>query len=126
MPQFFNLNGTPIQYIPELRVNVIKDQSANLMILQVDTANNAVDLYNVESIYTVNGREITANNIKFILPSPGLSKIHIWRPTLVGRGKCGHFATNYSICKARIAFHSGQPILTRSCCGNYGRLLLLF
>jgi hypothetical protein len=63
MPQFFNLNGTPIQYIPELRVNVIKDQSANLMILQVDTANNAVDLYNVESIYTVNGREITANNI---------------------------------------------------------------
>ena len=63
MPQFFNLNGTPIQLRPELRVDVIKDQSANLMILQVDTANNAVDLYNVGSIYTVSGREITANNI---------------------------------------------------------------
>ena len=50
MAQFFDLRGTPIQVIPELRVDLIMDQSANVKILEVDNANNAVNLFNVKAI----------------------------------------------------------------------------
>ena len=63
MPQIFNLNGTPIQTVSELRVDVIKDQSATIDIVTVDNATQSVSLHNIKKIFTKNGREINANNI---------------------------------------------------------------
>tara|TARA_Y100000813_G_C23996651_1_gene273816 strand:+ start:73 stop:276 length:204 start_codon:yes stop_codon:yes gene_type:complete len=64
MAQFFDLRGTPIQVIPELRVDLIMDQSANVKILEVDNANNAVNLFNVKAIYTRAGTEILTDKIQ--------------------------------------------------------------
>ena len=63
MPQIFNLTGTPIQLVSELRVDVIKDQSASIDIVTVNNADQSVSLHNIKKIFTKNGREINANNI---------------------------------------------------------------
>jgi hypothetical protein len=63
MPQIFNLNGTPIQLVSELRVDVVKDQSASIDIVTVNNNDQSVSLHNIKKIFTKNGREINANNI---------------------------------------------------------------
>lgn len=63
MAQIFNLSGTPLQTIAELRTDLITDQTGQLKIIEVDQAREGVILHNVEYIYTKGGREITANNI---------------------------------------------------------------
>ena len=63
MPQIFNLNGTPIQLVSELRVDVIKDQSASIDIVTVNNVDQSVSLHNIKKIFTKNGREINAQNI---------------------------------------------------------------
>lgn len=63
MAQVFNLRGTPIQNISEIRTDVIKDQTGTFLIMTFDQVSKGVTLHNVETIWTVNGREITAQNI---------------------------------------------------------------
>lgn len=63
MAQVFNLSGTPIQTVAELRTDLVTDQTGQLKIIEVDATRQGVILHNVEYIYTKGGREITANNI---------------------------------------------------------------
>jgi hypothetical protein len=64
MSQVFNLRGTPIENVAELRTNKIMDDSGTYKILEFDTGSNSVILHNVNTIYTKSGRPITAQNIK--------------------------------------------------------------
>lgn len=63
MSQVFNLRGTPIQNISEIRTDVINDQTGLFQIMSFDQVTKGVTLHNVETIWTIDGREITANNI---------------------------------------------------------------
>ena len=63
MSQVFNLRGTPIQNIAEIRTDVINDQTGLFQIMSFDKVTKGVTLHNVETIWTIDGREITANNI---------------------------------------------------------------
>lgn len=63
MSQVFNLRGTPIQNIAEIRTDVINDQTGLFQIMSFDQVTKGVTLHNVETIWTIDGREITANNI---------------------------------------------------------------
>lgn len=63
MSQVFNLRGLPIQTVAEIRTDLIKDHTGNFLIMSFDQATKGVTLHNVETIWTVDGREITANNI---------------------------------------------------------------
>jgi hypothetical protein len=62
MPQIFNLDGKPTSTISELRVDVIKDQSATIDIMTVNS-DQSVTLHNVRDIFTKGGKQISANNI---------------------------------------------------------------
>lgn len=64
MPQVFNLRGTPIENVAELRTNKIMDDSGVHKIMSFDPVANSVTLHNVNSLFTKSGREITAQNIK--------------------------------------------------------------
>lgn len=63
MAQVFNLKGSPIQNISEIRTNLIKDETGVNLIMSFDPTSNGVTLHNVEFLWTVNGTKITANNI---------------------------------------------------------------
>lgn len=64
MAQVFNLRGTPIENVAELRTNVIMDDSGTYKIMTFDTGTNSVTLHNLDSIYTKSGRQVTVQNIK--------------------------------------------------------------
>ncbi len=64
MAQIHTLDGIiPKQTIPELRVDVVYDQTANVKIFEVDHSSNTVNLYNVGTIISPSGRRINANSI---------------------------------------------------------------
>lgn len=63
MSQIFNLRGNPINNIPEVRTNLIKDQSGTHLIMKFDPVANSANLYNVDTIQSSSGTLITVDNI---------------------------------------------------------------
>lgn len=63
MSQIFNLRGNPINNIPEIRTNLIKDQSGKYLIMKFDPVANSANLYNVDYIHSSAGSLITVDNI---------------------------------------------------------------
>jgi len=63
MSQIFNLRGNPINNIPEVRTNLIKDQSGKHLIMKFDPVANSANLYNVDFIHSSSGTLIKVDNI---------------------------------------------------------------
>ena len=63
MAQVFNLKGTPVSNITEIRTNTIKDQTGTYDIMTFDPASNTVTLHNVEFIWSSNRAKITVDDI---------------------------------------------------------------
>lgn len=68
MSQIFNLRGTPVENVAEVRTNLIKDQTGDHLVMTFDSVSNTVTLHNVEYIWTKNGTQIDVENILLNTP----------------------------------------------------------
>ncbi len=64
MSQVFNLRGTPVYKVSEIRTNLITDNTGDHTIIEFDPVANTATLWNVDIIYSRSGQAIAVDNIQ--------------------------------------------------------------